>query len=258
MLTIEPLVQAQQFAVKPVTLVDWAPACPCRILFNAGTNSGKSTVIHNLWLKVYQPFFQNRVFVFCPNADEVHTWLGMGVSRRQIYTDYKISDLHKLISYQKQHVLKSNQQKKTPKQCLFIFEDITQAPITRARNSRFNVMLTNCRHDGISIWASAQLYHTVERIARTQFDNYVFFRIFNQDELRQIAEDNSVSVKEFNRVYRYATEHRPFGFLYIKRSPRLGVAYYAHFCSQPITEEEIVAWERNGGGGSDTEQLRKT
>lgn len=239
MITIEPLSIAAEHAVPVVEVSPYTPACPHRLLFIAQSNSGKSTVMQNLWLKVYQPFFNQRIFVFCPNADEVAVWLGMHVDRSHIYTDYKVSDVEAIIKLQIKHVLKASQHKKTPKQCLLVLEDLTQSPLTRSRNSRFNTMLSNCRHYGITVWASAQVYHSVERIARINFDNYVFFRIFNRDEITQIADDNAVDAAEFMKVYKYATEHRPFGFLYVKRSPRQGVEYFAHFCGTPIDPNDV-------------------
>lgn len=242
MITIEPLEVSRDSAVPVVTVHPAAPACPHRMLTIAQSDSGKSTVLQNLWVKVYKDFFQGRIFVFCPNADEVHVWLNLGVAKPQIFMNYKVEDVDRIIDLQQKHVLRAGYEKKTPKQCLIILEDLTQSPLTRTRNSRFNTMLSNCRHYGISVWASAQVYHTVERIARINFDNYVFFRIFNRDELTQIADDNAVDPKEFMKVYRYATEHRPFGFLYIKRSSRQGVQYFAHFCETPIDQNDVEAW----------------
>lgn len=250
MIHIEPLEISRASAVQEVVVHPAAPACPHRLLAIANSNSGKSTVYQNLWVKVYQPFFEKRIFVFCPNADEVQVWLSLGVAREQIFINYELKDIDRLVDLQRKHVLQKSSEKKPCKQCLIILEDLTQSPLTRSRNSRFNTMLSNCRHFGISVWASAQVYHTVERIARINFDNYIFFRIFNKDELNQIAEDNSVDPKEFLRIFRYATEHRPFGFLYIKRSSRKGVQYYAHFNGQEIDKHAVETWHAGSESGT--------
>lgn len=214
MIEIEPIPRT----VRKVSVSADAPECPHRMLFVSPTGSGKTTIQLNLFVKAgYREFFGPLVFLFCPSVDEIPLWVERGVPASNCFSGYDEAQLHWILEQQKRHIETTPPERQ--RHCLLILEDRSADKRSNSPASAFNRMLSNCRHHLISVWCTGQLYRSIARFARIQFDNVVFLRIANLEELNQIARDYSVDLEAFNWFYQTATS-RPYGFLWLKLGAR--------------------------------------
>lgn len=175
--------------------------------------SGKTTAIVNLLSS--SPFKKkyDNIILFSPSArDEKLKPLVEELSNDGKYYD-SISNknlqevMDNLNEYNDE--FKEKYKGKVPKNLIIIDDLLHQLPLSTAKNSIFNKLMTNHRHHHTTVFLSTQKFKSLNNIARNNLDGIMMFRTSNEGEIKAMTEEYGIDPE----LYMNATEE-PHSFLY--------------------------------------------
>lgn len=198
----------------------YLPQPPFRMVFNAQSNSGKSTVIANLILRKegYAGYFKSdRIHIFSPNllVDDIWENLSddtLGVS----FDDFNMADLLALWEESKREIEKEGKKKDNAR--LIIVDDSIDKIFNRnGKPQGLEAMYTKARHDNISMIVSSQSYNLIPKTIRTNLNALLIFRLYNQKELVDIYKEHggTMPMKEFFSMVQKVWSEKKYNFLFI-------------------------------------------
>ena len=200
---------------------------PMRALICAPSGGGKTILLQNMILDIYQGCF-SRIYIFSPSIDVDHTWkpvkdyIGKAIKphdKERIYFDSYEPDAlshimktqHKVVEYMKE------QKHKKLYQILIVIDDFADSPEFTRNSKLLHQLYIRGRHQCISTITATQVFKAISPIVRKNITDLYVFRLRNMGDLESVVEEVSAvyDKKTLYKLYRMATE-APYSFLYIK------------------------------------------
>lgn len=223
--TIKPI-KLKEYEVKQ-SKYNVVSKLPLRAIVLGPSNSGKSILIQNMILDIYNRCF-SRVFLFSPSINVDQTWQPVKdmISKEitnnddeQFYFDHYdeealfniINTQRKIIEYQKKH----NHNKLFS--ILIVVDDFAD-DVKFSRNSKLlHSLFTRGRHSQISTIVATQKFNAVSPIIRVNASDLYVFRLRNYGDLQAFLDEvSAIAPKDvILEMYKMATDE-PFSFLTVK------------------------------------------
>ena len=174
------------------------------------TNSGKSNLICNLIFRFFKLENLDYVYWISPTIKIDNTTACIREHfPNTIYEKYSDALIENIIKFQE-----SFPKEDRPKTLIVIDDNVSEN-----RCQYLNYLCCRNRHMNTSILISVQQIKKVAKIARNQASNVVLWRTRSEVEKTQIYEiygGNYCDKKSFFKMFKYATQDKPYDFLYLK------------------------------------------
>ena len=199
-------------------------------------------------LKFHRGAF-SRIYIFSPTCHLDHTWAPcieyirhvMKVPEKEefCFEEWDDAMCRKLIADHTRIVAEQKKKGKRIAGCLFIIDDFADDPkVTHDPKNATTSLFIRGRHAGISCWIGTQKIRAIATPVRVNSQALFIFRLRNQFEYDQIAEEVSALVdkKTFRELYDYATAE-PYSFLYINlAAPTSDTMFFLRFDQRLIPQ----------------------
>ena len=226
------------------------PVVPFRIACLAPSGSGKTVLISNIIMSLYDNVFSN-IYIFSQSIHIDPVWNPVKKYIDNLTKNSKVKEQHyfdffddaamtdiintqnKIIDYLKQH----NQTKVF--NILIVVDDFSDDPRLRY-NANLNSLFTRGRHSYISTIISSQSYHSISSIIRINVSDLIVFKLQNNKDLESVTDAVSALVsskKIFLDIYETAVNDQPYSFLYIKLKSDINNMFYIRFDKKIIIND---------------------
>ena len=165
------------------------PKPPFRMAVVGCSNSGKTTMICNLFSRnFYGKFFKrDHIFVFSPTAN-LDDKLKECIPSNNFHDEFDPDIIEEI--YLEQDSIKKHYGKKKLDHILIILDDMVGDASLKA-NSIISKFMHKTRHYNVSYIFSVQKYNALSRIVRNNSDVMMIFRCSNFGEIDTIADENA-------------------------------------------------------------------
>ena len=211
-----------------------APKIPFRMLLLAPSNSGKTVLIQNMVIDIYDRCFE-RVYIFSPSVyvDDAYKSIInyqtdiMKVEEKhdKLYFDhYEVEDLNNIIQQQHDIILHMKDKKyKKLFSILIIVDDFADDPSFSRHSKSLWGLFSRGRHNQISVICSTQKYKAMASIIRLNISCMIVFKLKNNSDLESFLEELSGTLggdkKALLEIYNMATKE-PYSFLYVNMAAK--------------------------------------
>lgn len=223
-----------KIALRPFMKDCTIPKFPQSILMVGASSSGKTTLLQNLMLKNdFYKGYHDFVFLFARTGKLDDSLKKLKIPKKHTFTTEKEMIDNVKIIYDAQNNNVENKPINLAPKILCIFEDLTTNK-KLIRDPIFNSLWTLGRHLNIQVISMIHKYKALERTARLQAMNIIYFR-GSGDETMQLVDDFTPpghTKKEFLKVVDYATnpdEKSRHNFLYICNKLPFKIRYRKNF-----------------------------
>ena len=202
---------------------------PYRLMLIAPSGSGKTILIQNLIIDIYDKVFE-RVYIFSPSIfvdsaynsikDYQKNIMKVEENENKLYFDhYEHEDLEKIISQQHDLILHMKSKKmKSLFNILIVIDDFADDPSFSRQSKLLWSIFCRGRHNSISVIISTQKFRAIANIIRLNCSAIIVFKIKNSNDLDAIIEELSGALsndkKTFLEIYNLAIKE-PYSFLYV-------------------------------------------
>jgi len=233
----------QEYTQKQSKYED-APKIPFRALLLAPSNSGKTVLIQNMVIDIYNKCFE-RIYIFSPSTHVDDSYKSikdyqtniMKVEEKEdkLYFDhYNVEDLENIISQQHEVIMHMKEKKmKNLFSILIIVDDFADDPSFSRHSKSLWGLFSRGRHNQISVICSTQKYKAMASIIRLNVSCMVIFRLKNNSDLESFLEELSGTLngdkKALLEIYNIATKE-PYSFLYVNLNAKnINDMFYINF-----------------------------
>ena len=177
---------------------------PLVYIIAGGKGRGKSTLLLNLLRTVFKKKFSN-IFLVSPTCrkddkfDRIVTELDADKKVYDVCSEENLAEIwDRLKELHDEHKKERN---------MLILDDCLYSFKPSSSNSILDQMVVNSRHLNLTIIIPTQKYNKINPTIRAQADLISFFQTNNKRETETLINDISVDPKEFEQIYKYATNN---------------------------------------------------
>jgi hypothetical protein len=177
---------------------------PLVYIISGGRGRGKSTLLLNLLRTVFKKKFSN-IFLVSPTArkdekfDKIVTELEVDDKYYDVCSEENLAEIwDRLKELHDEHPKHKN---------MLILDDCLYSFKTSSSNSILDQMVVNSRHLNLTIIILTQKYNKINPTIREQVDLISFYQTNNKREVETLINDISIDPKQFENIYKYATNN---------------------------------------------------